>query len=98
MKFIFLFIAFTTGLVIWQVRKMKIAKANRLSVGKKQKASLEAEERKELRVEKGILEQKEARKNQAEDEDAERKAKVERDLREAELRRKIKDRKDHEAD
>ena len=57
----------------------------------------EAEERKELRAEERILEQREARKHQTEVEDTDRKAKVERDLREVELRRKIKDRKDHEA-
>jgi len=76
---------------------MKIAKANRLSEEKRQKESLEVEERKELRVEGRIIEQREARKHQTEVQETDRKTKVERDLREAELRRKIKDRKDHEA-
>jgi hypothetical protein len=76
---------------------MRIAKARRLSEEKKQKEDLEGEERKGLRAEEGILEQRDARKHQTEVEETDRKAKVERDLREAELRRKIKDRKDHEA-
>ena len=97
MNFIFIFIVLAIGLIIWQTRNMRIAKASRLSEEKKQKESLEAEERKELRAEEGILEQREAKKHQTEVEETDRKAKVERDLREVELRRKIKDRKDHEA-
>jgi len=76
---------------------MKRTKTSRLSEEKKQKESLEEGERKELRAEEGILEQREAKKHQTEVEETDRKAKVERDLREVELRRKIKDRKDHEA-
>ena len=97
MNLIFIFIVLAIGLIIWQARNIKIAKANRLSEEKKQKGFLEAEERRELRAEESILEQKEVRKHQAEAEETDRKAKAERDLREAELRRKIKDRKDHEA-
>ncbi len=97
MNFIFIFIVFAIGLIIWQTRNMKIAKANRLSEEKKQKESLEVEERKELRVEERIIEQREARKHQTEVQETDRKAKVGRDLREVELRRKIKDKKDHEA-
>ncbi len=97
MNFIFIFIVFAIGLIIWQTRNMKIAKANRLSEEKKQKESLEVEERKELRAEERIIEQREARKHQTEVQETDRKAKVGRDLREVELRRKIKDKKDHEA-
>jgi ABC-type multidrug transport system fused ATPase/permease subunit len=98
MNYIFIFIAFAIGLIILLVRSIKIEKANRLSGEKRQKESLEAEGRKELRAEETILEQREVRKHHAEAEEMDRKAKVERDLREAELRRNIKDRKDHEAE
>lgn len=98
MNFIFIFIALAIGLIIWQTRHIKRAKASRLSGEKEQKESLEAEERKELRAEEGILEEGEARKHRAEVEETDRKTKVERDLGELELRRKIKDRKDHEAE
>ncbi len=97
MNFILIVIMLAIGLIIWQRWNMKIVKANRLSEEKKQKEFLEVEKRKGLRAEERILEQRELRKHQTEVEEADRKAKLEKDIKEAELRRKIKDSKDHEA-
>jgi len=98
MNFMFIFIVLAIGVIIWQVRNIKTAKADRLSEEKKQKESLGAQERKELLAKERIIEQKEDSKNQAETEEMDRKVKIERDLREVELRRKIQDRKGHEAE
>ncbi|MDP2960450.1 MAG: hypothetical protein Q8N71_03410, partial [candidate division Zixibacteria bacterium] len=85
------------GIIIWQKWNKKAAKANLLSGEKQQRDSLEADEKKELRLKKRIVDQEEVMKNQPELEEADRQAKIERDLKEAELRRKIKERKEHEA-
>jgi len=98
MKLIFIFIVLAIGIIIWQIRNIRMGKASRLSKEKEQKDSLEEEQRKGLRAKENILEQRDARKQRVEDEETDRKAKIERDLREAGLRRKIQDRKDHESE
>ncbi len=97
MKFILIISALVIGLIIWQWQKMKAAKTDYLSKEKKQKEFHKAEERRELRAEERIIEQRESIKHQADVEEADRQTKVERDIREAELRHKIQDRKDQEA-
>jgi hypothetical protein len=69
-----------------------------LSEEEQQKASLEAREKEKLRAEERILKQREVRKQRAKDIENGFKAKAERDLRETELRRKIQERKDREAE
>ncbi len=98
MNLILIIIALAVGLIIWLAHIIKTAKANCLSEEKKERQTLEAEKKEEIRAEEGVIEQKEVRKQKAEVEERDLKTKVERDIREAELRQKIKDRKEHEAE
>ena len=98
MNYLIILVVLTIALIMWQVHSAKKAKANRLTDEKKQKEFHEIEERKELREEKRIFEQIEARKHQKVLEETGNQTRIGRDIREAELRRQIKDRKDREAE
>ena len=98
MNFIIILAVLAVVLIMWQVHSGKVAKADRLSDEKRQKEMTEKEKRNKLLAEERMFEQRETRKRQKEVEDIGQQTRIERDAKEAELRRKIKERKDREAE
>jgi septin family protein len=98
MNFIIILAVLAVVLIMWQVHSGKVAKADRLSDERKQKEIIEMEKRNKLLAEERMFEQRETRKRQKEVEDMGQQTRIERDAKEAELRRKIKERKDREAE
>lgn len=95
MVFIFVAIAaLLIGFTVW--KRLKTEESERKSEETQQKAHIAAEEKSKLRQDKQVFEQKANLRRQAELDVIEAKEKIERNQREADLRRKIADRKAEE--